>query len=65
MRLWLPKLVGIERFAFYEAAKKAFAVVQAGDLRAAIEEHAPDLPLYRELVRRGEWVNYLVIRPGR
>jgi L-fucose mutarotase len=27
------KLAGIERFAFYEAAKKAFAVVQAGDPR--------------------------------
>ncbi|RDJ19729.1 fucose-binding protein [Bosea caraganae] len=26
--------VGIERFAFYEAAKKSFAVVQAGDPRA-------------------------------
>jgi L-fucose mutarotase len=28
-----PKLIGIERFAFYEAAKNAFAVVQAGDPR--------------------------------
>lgn len=28
-----PKLVGIERFAFYEAAKQAFAVVQVGDPR--------------------------------
>jgi L-fucose mutarotase len=28
-----PSLVGIERFAFYEAAKKAFAVVQVGDPR--------------------------------
>jgi L-fucose mutarotase len=28
------KLVGIERFAFYEAAKAAFAVVQVGDARA-------------------------------
>lgn len=28
-----PKLVEIERFAFYEAAKKAFAVVQVGDPR--------------------------------
>lgn len=27
------ELVGIERFAFYEAAKKAFAVVQVGDPR--------------------------------
>jgi L-fucose mutarotase len=28
-----PKLAGIARFAFYEAAKKAFAVVQVGDPR--------------------------------
>jgi L-fucose mutarotase len=28
-----PKLIGIERFAFYAAAKNAFAVVQAGDPR--------------------------------
>lgn len=28
-----PALVGIERFAFYEAAKQAFAVVQVGDPR--------------------------------
>ncbi|MFM7344241.1 MAG: RbsD/FucU family protein [Tagaea sp.] len=28
-----PVLAGIERFAFYAAAKKAFAVVQAGDPR--------------------------------
>lgn len=27
------EIVGIERFAFYEAARKAFAVVQAGDPR--------------------------------
>lgn len=27
------ELVGVERFAFYEAAKKAFAVVQVGDPR--------------------------------
>jgi L-fucose mutarotase len=27
------KLAGLERFAFYEAAKKAFAVVQVGDPR--------------------------------
>lgn len=35
----------------YEHAGELAAVVQAGDLRAAIEAHAPDLPLYRELVR--------------
>jgi len=28
------KLVGIERYAFYAAAKQAFAVVQVGDARA-------------------------------
>lgn len=28
------KLAGIERFAFYEAASRAFAVVQVGDARA-------------------------------
>lgn len=35
----------------YERAGELAAVMQAGDLRAAIEAHAPDLPLYRELVR--------------
>ena len=28
-----PQLVGIERFAFYEAAKAGFAVIQVGDPR--------------------------------
>jgi L-fucose mutarotase len=27
------RLMGVERFAFYDAAKKAFAVVQVGDVR--------------------------------
>lgn len=28
-----PKLVGIERFAFYDRAKKAYAVIQTGERR--------------------------------
>lgn len=35
----------------YERAGELAAVLQAGDLRAAIEAHAPDLPLYRALVQ--------------
>ena len=35
----------------YERAGELAAVMQAGDLRAAIEAHAPDLPLYRALVQ--------------
>lgn len=35
----------------YERASEVAAVLRAGDLRAAIEAHAPDLPLYRALVR--------------
>lgn len=35
----------------YERAGELAAVLQAADLRAAIEAQAPDLPLYRELVR--------------
>ena len=35
----------------YQRADELAAVLQAGDLRAAIEAHAPDLPLYRALVR--------------
>ncbi|MHB1374352.1 MAG: L,D-transpeptidase family protein [Thauera sp.] len=33
----------------YERAGELAAVLRAGDLRAAIEAHAPDLPLYRAL----------------
>ncbi len=35
----------------YERAGELAAVMQAGDLRAAIEAQAPDLPLYRALLR--------------
>ena len=35
----------------YERAGDLAAVLQAGDLRAAIDAHAPDLPLYRALVQ--------------
>ncbi len=35
----------------YERAGELAAVLQAGDLRAAIDAHAPDLPLYRALVQ--------------
>jgi L-fucose mutarotase len=28
-----PKLIGIERFAFYDRAKKAYAVIQTGERR--------------------------------
>lgn len=35
----------------YERAGELAAVMQAVDLRAAIEAHAPDLPLYRALVQ--------------
>src|SRR5690606_37071503 len=35
----------------YERAGELVAVMQAADLRAAIEAHAPDLPLYRALVQ--------------
>ena len=35
----------------YERAGALAAVLQAGDLRAAIDAHAPDLPLYRALVQ--------------
>ena len=28
-----PKLIGIERFAFYDRAKKAYAVIQTGEPR--------------------------------
>lgn len=35
----------------YERARELAVVLQAADLRAAIEAQAPDLPLYRELVR--------------
>ncbi len=35
----------------YQRAGELAAVLQAADLRAAIEAQAPDLPLYRELVR--------------
>lgn len=35
----------------YRRAGELAAVMQAGDLRAAIDAHAPDLPLYRALVQ--------------
>ena len=35
----------------YERAGDLAAVLQAGDLRAVIDAHAPDLPLYRALVQ--------------